>query len=301
MDVLTNYKIFLVILIIFAIPFLFHASSINQIPIANAVTSGQSNNPTKPSDVLIASVQTEKGVSKLPIPLDKLLFNVTVHFYPDGKFKSLTMGLKPNMSSFYKKAGFPTKSQKVVFVYPIFTQAAYGSNGFYDYYHKNCGVSCLTVSIPNNVKGGTYSSSIDAAFVLTLLNYSYITDIEIDKNPNILKKFDKVIVLHNEYVTQKEFDAITHHPNVVYLFPNALYAKVATNYQQGTITLVRGHGYPDKTIANGFGWKNDNSKYEYDFTCNSWMFYSTTNGKMLNCYPDYTMLYNDKLLLAIKN
>jgi hypothetical protein len=298
---LINYKIFLVILIIFAIPFLFYVLSINQIPIASAVTSGQSDTTTKLNNFLIASVHTEKGVSKLHIPLSKLLFNVTINFYPDGNFKSLKMGLKPNLSSFYKKAAFPTKSQDAVFVYPIFTQAAYGSNGFYSYYHKNCDMSCLTVSIPHNAKGGTYSSSIDAAFVLTLLNYSHITDIDIDKNPDILKKFDKVIIMHNEYVTQKEFDAITNHPNVVYLFPNALYAKVTTNYQQDSITLVRGHGYPDKTISNGFGWENDNSKYEYNFKCHSWKFYSTTNGKMLNCYPDYRVLYDDMLLLAIKN
>ncbi|KFI21105.1 hypothetical protein HW44_17400, partial [Nitrosococcus oceani] len=131
--------------------------------------------------------------------------------------------------------------------------------GFYDYYNKKCDTSCLTVSIPKKISG-SYSSSITAAFALTLLNYSSINDIDVDKNPDMLKKYDKVIVLHNEYVTQREFDAITHHPNVVYLFPNALYAKVNTDYKKSTITLAKGHGYPDKNTRNGFGWKNDNSK-----------------------------------------
>ena len=72
-----------------------------------------------------------------------------------------------------------------------------------------------------------------------------------------------MIVLPNEYVTKKEFDAITNHPDVVFLYPNALYAQVRTNYTDNTITLVHGHGYPDIKIKNGFGWKYDSSKYDY--------------------------------------
>ncbi|SMH72213.1 hypothetical protein [Candidatus Nitrosotalea okcheonensis] len=36
--------------------------------------------------------------------------------------------------------------------------------------------------------------------------------------------------MHNEYVTKKEFDAITSHPDVIFLYPDALYAQVRTNY-----------------------------------------------------------------------
>jgi len=209
------------------------------------------------------------------------------------------MKLKPEFNQIYQKVGYPHKS-KTVYVYPVFTQAAYDTKGFYYYYNKKCDISCLTVPIPNKIKG-SYSSSITTAFALTLLNYSSINDIDIDKNPDILKKYDKVIVLHNEYVTQKEFDAITHHPNVVYLYPNALYAKVNTDYHKRTITLVRGHGYPDKNITNGFGWNLDNSKYEYDVKCENWQFHTIKNGRMLDCYPNYRILYDESLLQAIKN
>ncbi|MDE1727489.1 MAG: hypothetical protein KGH89_09565, partial [Thaumarchaeota archaeon] len=105
------------------------------------------------------------------------------------------------------------------------------------------------------------------AWVLKLLNYSYVKDQDVDKNPDILKQYKRVIILHNEYVTKKEFDAITSHPDVVFLYPNALYAQVQTNYDNDTITLVRGHGYPDSAIRNGFDWKYDNSRYEYDIDC----------------------------------
>lgn len=254
----------------------------------------------KDPDVLTATVDTEKGKSSLSIPLNKILFNVTPDYDQNGVAKSLALKLKPDLGSLYKKIGFSEPSQKIVFVYPLFTQAAYSKGEFYDYYHKRCDSTCLTISIPYNING-KYSSSVKAISVLTLLNYSSITDVDIDRNPDILKKYDKVIILHSEYVTQKEFDAITSHPNVVYLFPNSLYAKVETDYQQNTITLINGHGYPKDTVTNGFGWNNDNSKYEYDFYCDSWQFYKISNGKMLNCYPDYRMLYDSALLQAIKD
>jgi hypothetical protein len=157
----------------------------------------------------------------------------------------------------------------------------------------------LTISIPNNFKG-TYSSSIVGSYVLSTLNYSYITDVDIDKNPDILKQYKRVIVLHNEYVTKKEFDAITNHPDVVYLYPNALYAEVKSDYTTNTITLVRGHGYPDQDIRNGFGWGSDNSKYEYNVNCDDWTFYTKANKTMLNCYPEYAMLYLPEMLVLLQ-
>jgi len=278
---------------------LFSACSIASTHAASAVTSGNYNLPSKPSDILNILVKTNKGEQELSLPVNKLLFNVIPHYDNDGKVRSFTMKLKPELEQTYQNVGYSHKTVKTAYVYPVFTQAAYGAKGFYDYYNKKCDTTCLTVPIPNRISG-SYSSSITAAFALTLLNYTSINDIDIDKNPDILKKYDKVIILHSEYVTQKEFDAITHHPNVVYLFPNALYAKVNTDYNKGTITLVKGHGYPDKNTTNGFGWNNDNSKYEYDFKCDAWKFYPVKNGKMLDCYPNYRVLYDKSLLQAIK-
>jgi len=127
-----------------------------------------------------------------------------------------------------------------------------------------------------------------------------ITDIEIEKDSNILKNFDKVILLHNEYVTQKEFEAITNHPKVLYLYPNSLYAKIEYNHQNNTITLIRGHGYPNSNIKNGFDWKFDNSQFEYDINCQEWKFYEIENGMMLNCYPESRIVKDKDLLMAIK-
>ncbi|MDE1832323.1 MAG: hypothetical protein KGI02_08155, partial [Thaumarchaeota archaeon] len=98
-----------------------------------------------------------------------------------------------------------------------------------------------------------------------------------------------------------EFDAITSHPHVIYLYPNSLYAKIIVNYDQNTITLLRGHGYPEQNISNGFGWKFDNSQFEYDTSCGNWKFNEIKNGIMLDCYPENHLAYNIPLLKAIKD
>ena len=132
--------------------------------------------------------------------------------------------------------------QSAVVVYPYFTYAAYQPQGFYDYFRGNCD-DCTTTKFAQ--PRSQYTSSGKAHQALTLLGYHSITDVEIDKNPSILQQFDKVIMLHNEYVTRTMFDAITSHPNVIYLYPNALYAEIEVNYTDETITLIRGHNYPE--------------------------------------------------------
>jgi len=226
---------------------------------------------------------------------DRYLFDTNYAADPSGTVESVAISLKPELMNFYREIGFFDRPSTSVVIYPMFTQKAYGENGFYYYYSHKCDSHCLTLSIPSHIER-MFEASGRATAILQLLHYDFVTDLQVDSNPDILKKYNKVIVLHNEYVTQKEFDAITSHPHVVYLFPNALYAKVNVNYDNGTFTLVRGHGYPDPNIENGFNWKLDNSQFEYDIKCDSWKFYNVTNGKMLNCYPAYRLMYDKELL-----
>lgn len=206
--------------------------------------------------------------------------------------------LLPGLDELYNEVGLFYNTQKTAVVNPIFTASAYSQNGFYDYYRGECDSRCLTVGI--NYNFNSYTSSVNGLKILQLLGYSIITDIDIDTNPDILRNYDKVILLHNEYVTRKEFDAITQHPKVIHLYPNALYAEITVNYDENSITLVRGHGYPTPDISNGFDWTFDNSKLEYNTDCHDWKFSQIDNGYMLNCYPEFR-LFNDKhLLKAIK-
>lgn len=100
---------------------------------------------------------------------------------------------------------------------------------------------------------------------------------------------------------KKQFDAIPDHPNVIYLYPNALYAEVEVDYEEKTISLIRGHNYPEKSILNGFDWEFDNTHpFEYDWECENWEFYEIDNGKMLNCFPERFIYENPELLKTLK-
>lgn len=186
-----------------------------------------------------------------------------------------------------------------VIIYPTFTASAYTEPGFYTFYRGECDTSCLTIQIQNNL--AQPQANPNALQVFRLLGYAIITDVDVDKNPSILANYDKVILLHNEYVTQEMFDAITDHPKVIYLYPNALYAKVASNYQSNTITLIRGHNYPDLKILNGFDWEFDNTPMEYERTCNDARFYRVDNGWMLNCWPENIIHKSLSFLKTIKD
>ena len=211
-----------------------------------------------------------------------------------SKWFSITLALNPNKMDVYDEVALWNDPQKTVVVYPYFTHAAYQPQGFYDYYKGDCDY-CTTVEFAQ--PKSKFVSSGNGHQALTLLGYPSITDIEIDKDPNILQKFDKVIMLHSEYVTRGMFDAITSHPNVIYLYPNALYAEIEVNYVDETITLIRGHNYPEPEISNGFDWEYDNTHpYEYDIECANLEVYKIRNGWMTTCYPDILFLLDTEQL-----
>ncbi|NQV40413.1 MAG: hypothetical protein HQ505_07780 [Nitrosopumilus sp.] len=198
----------------------------------------------------------------------------------------------------YEKLSYVYDESTVV-IFHIFTAAAYNEPGFYTYYRGECDKECLTIEIQKEYPLDFVSSG-NGFQVLSLLGYEMISDIDVDQNSDILKKYDKVILLHNEYVTKKEFDAITNHPKVIYLYPNALYAEVKIDYSSNSITLLRGHNFPELEIINGFNWKFDNSPLEYDTNCKNMGFDQISNGWMLNCYPENAIHQSKVLLEMIK-
>jgi hypothetical protein len=217
---------------------------------------------------------------------------------PQDSFSAYTETKLPELG-YYQDYEALHSDAKTAVIYPIFTQSAYDWKGIHDYYTGRCD-SCLSAGMHSSYEK-TFSASGNGFRILEFLGYQVIDDIDVDKNPQILNKYDKIILLHNEYVTKAEFDAITSHPNVVYLYPNALRSQIEANYLDKTITLVRGPEYPTSDIKNGFDWKFDNTEYFNDWACNSWKFYPVQNGYMLNCYPEQ-FLPNDghDILKAIK-
>jgi len=215
-------------------------------------------------------------------------------------WESLLLGLNPNKMDMYNEVAVWNDPQNTVVVYPYFTFVAYNEPGFYTYYRGECDDCTTTKFVPSTLFYNEYVTSGIGHQALTLLGYPTITDMEIDRNPSILQQFDKVIMLHNEYVTRAMFDAITSHPNVVYLYPNALYAEIEVDYVDETITLIRGHNYPEPEITNGFDWEFDNTHpYEFDSKCQTIDIYKIKNGWMTTCYPENVFLRDSQQLFDL--
>jgi len=221
---------------------------------------------------------------------------------PDGvhlKWRSLALGINLNNLDRYNEVALWNDPQKTVVVFPFFTHSAYSEPGFYTYFRGECD-DCTTTKLTAPTL--QYTSSGNAYQSLNLLGYPSITDIDVDKDPSILQQFDKVIMLHNEYVTRAMFDAITSHPNVIYLYPNALYAEIEVNYVDETITLIRGHDYPpEDPVTNGFDWEFDNTRpYEFDSLCAEMEFFKIKNGWMTTCYPENIFVRGEQLFQFLK-
>ena len=212
-------------------------------------------------------------------------------------WRDVMLGLNPNKMDTYNEFAVWDEPQNIAVVFPFFTSTAYTEPGFYTYFRGECD-DCTTTQFSNPVS--KYTASGKGHQALSLLGYESITDMDIDLNPDVLLKFDKVIMLHSEYVTRVMFDAITSHPNVVFLYPNALYAEIEVDYPANTITLIRGHNYPEPSITNGFDWEYDNTHpYEYDNKCLNMEIYRIKNGWMTNCYPENVFLQNSELLFGL--
>ena len=213
----------------------------------------------------------------------------------------LIVALRPVQTSYFTEEQLETLSMQedfVLVVMPLLTANAYKNGGFYDYYNGTCDEKCLTVDIDTDIHY-KYTSSHNSVVRFAALSANRLSDYTLSQDPSILYSYDTIVVLHSEYVPRNVFDALQKHPNVIYLYPNALYAEV--EIADGEMTLIRGHGYPTPDIHNGFNWEHDNTHpYEYDTGCTDLEFYNIPNGKMLNCYPENFVLNNTSLFEFIK-
>ena len=188
--------------------------------------------------------------------------------------------------------------EKTIVIYPILTQSAYSWDSIHDFYSGRC-ETCSTAKI-DEFYDPIFSTGAKTFRILEFLGYDVVDDVNIDKDPEILKNYNSVVVLHNEFVTQNEFMAITSHPNVIYLYPGALTSKVEINYNDYSMSLKRGPSFPESHIETGFDWKYDNSDMTKNTDCEKWEFYKINNGYMLNCTPEEIIQNNDEILKELK-
>lgn len=236
----------------------------------------------------------------------------TAAAYRRGAFYDYYCSHKPPSNTSYSNSSISSTSSNDVNNSSSSTTNA-KPDRFCQRHNVKCGLECLTIRVNDDPASRNATPRTLEAILKYVRSFNnsidVITDGKVSTDPHILDGYDKVILLHNEYVTQTEYSAIIHHKKVVYLYPNALYAEVKYDFAHNTITLVRGHGYPLTSIANGFGWKHDNTREEYDRDCNNWTFHnldedydnnSSTKAIQLNCYPEYDTSDDTPILEDVK-
>jgi len=262
---------------------------------------------SEPPPTMSDYIQSMSNTHTFPVEWGSPYFETYVTKYDhdrgDGKVISPIQGVKVELTELGTSTLIDSlkPNNNSVVIYPIFTSAAYKEPGFYSYFGGRCNELCITDLSFENPEF-QYTSTGLTAQILYHVGYDFLTDIEVDQNPELLQNYDTVILLHNEYLTQKAFDAISSHPNLIFLAPNALYAEIDVNYDDNTMTLIRGHQYPTPEIANGFDYEIEIEfhHYEYDDKCLEWEFIEIKNGFHLNCYPEGVIHNNLDILLKMK-
>ena len=180
---------------------------------------------------------------------------------------------------------------KIALIVPTFTQAAY-NNAFYKFYEKYANVPYGTnVTSDLNLLSSKVlqidmASSRSAFAMLQLVgnlkwitqqsNITVLSDADVDSGSIFAKTrdnnnnaYDVIILGHQEYVTQKEYDNlrkfVANGGTMIILDGNVFYAEVKYDRSNQTVTLVKGHwwAFNGKSAWKSVGerWRNETSKW----------------------------------------
>jgi N,N-dimethylformamidase beta subunit-like, C-terminal len=214
------------------------------------------------------------------------LLDTNLHHNNPSKGKSTITSTFKN--AVHNTAKFDRKIN-IAFIKPSFTAAAY-DNSFYDFYtlYKDtpAGKSVATNLnlLTSKVTTLTTDSSSSALAMLYLSkniksllpgsNTVILTDADVDGGniftaKNKSNKYDILIIGHQEYVTQQEYDNLKQFVagggTMIVLDGNIFYAEVKYDRNTQTVTLVKGHGwsfngmYALKSVAER--WKDETSQW----------------------------------------
>jgi hypothetical protein len=150
----------------------------------------------------------------------------------------------------------------IAFVEPTFTNAAYNEDSFYQFYSKYQTASIdELITTDLNLMTGDIPFESNHEYFKSIFNFvkqsspdsivSIIGDEEIH-NGDIFKKngqnaYELLILLHNEYVTQSEYNNLKQFlingGSIILLDGNVFYAEVIYDEESCSITLVKGHDW----------------------------------------------------------
>ena len=150
----------------------------------------------------------------------------------------------------------------VAFVEPSFTYAAYNLDSFYYFYNKyfdtpegkniTTDLNYMTGDIPADPDRDYFKPLMDSIKEFApQYDVSIIGDTDVNDGvifrPDGTNSYDALFLLHNEYVTQKEYDNLRTFVNnggtIVLLDGNIFYAEVTYDRQYCTATLLKGHDW----------------------------------------------------------
>jgi hypothetical protein len=152
-------------------------------------------------------------------------------------------------------------TKQIAFVDPTFTDAAYNKDGFYYFYFKyndvkegvpiTTDLNYMTGQIPREADRAYFAPIVERVKAEKSAQVSIIRDQDV--HAGILferdgsRAFDTLILLHNEYVTQKEYNQfkgfVESGGAIIFLDPNIFYAEVKYDEDSCVVTLVKGHDW----------------------------------------------------------
>ncbi|MCL4437388.1 MAG: DUF4350 domain-containing protein [Thaumarchaeota archaeon] len=168
--------------------------------------------------------------------------------------------------------------RKVAVIQPVFTNTAYSSGGFYDWFRRYAGQDNVTdlngLDLPVTMDWGFSRSLGELVNSTALLNKVdvdpfVVTDLDIHGGrlfEDGRRKYSYLVIGHSEYVTSNEYNQLREFVSsggtLVFLDGNALYAEVDYYVDaQGTkrVRLRKGHGW--EVLDDGRAVKSVNSRW----------------------------------------
>jgi hypothetical protein len=242
----------------------------------SSAASHQQQQQNKQSALSIVGSMRENGNNLTATARPPLNANSTYYMFTKNRSEVST----PENNSHTNEYG---KGIKIALINPSFTSAAY-NNSYYNFYEKyaNTPSRVNVTSDPNLLSSGVSSNQKElssASGMVYLLknikwltsqsNITLLTDANVD-NVNIFNKnnnsssnlsdvsnsssrnsssnaYDLIILGHQEYVTQQEYDNLKHFVSnggtMIILDGNVFYTEVKYDKNTHTVTLVKGHSW----------------------------------------------------------
>jgi len=238
--------------------------------------------------ITVSMIEWWYTAALMPFRSSHAISAITPTLIPASYLKSKTLS-----SQFSREGSVKNHRFSIALIKPIFTSAAYRYS-FYEFYLLNSHVptgknvttdlSLLSSIVDNRI---TESSSASEMFflyhhlkmLLPQSNIDILTDADVDSgssssftsfsssssifkgsdttNNNNINKYDILIIGHQEYVTQREYNNlkqfVANCGTLIVLDGNVFYAEVKYDRNTSMLTLVKGHGWAFNGVS---AWKS---------------------------------------------